>query len=62
MMDRLRGAGPRTVDAVVTGIVQAAVTIPFVVPRAADAPPATWASYAMTSLAVLPLLWRAGRR
>ncbi|MCA6095291.1 histidine kinase [Streptomyces sp. SCA3-4] len=58
MMDRLRGAGPRTVDAVVTGIVQAAVTIPFVVPRTADVPPATWASYAMTSAAVLPLLWR----
>ncbi|MER5728495.1 histidine kinase [Streptomyces sp. NPDC002138] len=32
--------------------------MPFVVPRSADAPPADWASYAMTTLGVLPLVWR----
>ncbi|WP_338105512.1 hypothetical protein [Streptomyces cinnamoneus] len=34
------------------------MTIPFVVPRSADVPPATWAAYGMTTLGVLPLLWR----
>ncbi|MEV0261380.1 histidine kinase [Streptomyces sp. NPDC050617] len=53
-----RGAGSWAVDAVITAIVQAAVTIPFVVPRAADVPPATWAAYGVTTLSVLPLLWR----
>ncbi|MFE7117143.1 sensor histidine kinase [Streptomyces sp. NPDC057654] len=53
-----RWAGSWAVDAVITAIVQAAVTIPFVVPRAADVPPATWAAYGMTTLSVLPLLWR----
>ncbi|MBT2509695.1 sensor histidine kinase [Streptomyces sp. ISL-98] len=37
---------------------QAAVTIPFVVDRPAGQPPATWDSYALTSLMVLPLVWR----
>ncbi|WP_245661150.1 sensor histidine kinase [Streptomyces varsoviensis] len=57
---RLRAgpARPWVVDAVVTAIVQAAVTIPFVSPRAADVPPATWAAYGVTTLSVLPLLWR----
>ncbi|WP_109781651.1 sensor histidine kinase [Streptomyces sp. CG 926] len=32
--------------------------MPFVVPRSPDLPPATWASYAMTTAAVLPLAWR----
>ncbi|MEU6891257.1 histidine kinase [Streptomyces sp. NPDC046557] len=32
--------------------------MPFVVPRAADLPPADWASYGMTTLGVLPLVWR----
>ncbi|MCY0934426.1 histidine kinase [Streptomyces sp. H34-S4] len=32
--------------------------MPFVVPRSAEAPPADWASYAMTTLGVLPLVWR----
>ncbi|MCQ8768993.1 histidine kinase [Streptomyces sp. AA8] len=45
-------------DALITAVVQAAVTIPFVVPRSADVPPATWAFYGMTTLSVLPLLWR----
>ncbi|MGW1200031.1 sensor histidine kinase [Streptomyces sp. NPDC002536] len=49
---------PWAVDALVAVVVQAAITIPFVVPRAADVPPATWATYAGTTLQVLPLLWR----
>ncbi|MFD7030831.1 sensor histidine kinase [Streptomyces sp. NPDC059917] len=32
--------------------------MPFVVPRAAGLPPATWVSYAVTTLGVLPLVWR----
>ncbi|MFG2232430.1 sensor histidine kinase [Streptomyces sp. NPDC048723] len=32
--------------------------MPFVVPRSPDLPPATWTSYAMTTAAVLPLIWR----
>ncbi|MCX4781356.1 histidine kinase [Streptomyces sp. NBC_01264] len=32
--------------------------MPFVVPRSAELPPADWASYAMTTLGVLPLVWR----
>ncbi|MFC9296364.1 sensor histidine kinase [Streptomyces sp. NPDC057011] len=32
--------------------------MPFVVPRSPDLPAATWASYGITTLAVLPLIWR----
>ncbi|MFE0632049.1 sensor histidine kinase [Streptomyces sp. NPDC058864] len=39
-------------------LVLAAETIPFVVPRSPSLPPATWASYGLTALGVLPLLWR----
>ncbi|WP_434597193.1 DUF7134 domain-containing protein [Streptomyces sp. A5-4] len=56
--ERLRGAGPRVVDIGITVLVQAAVTMPFVVPRAAGLPEVTWASYGLTTLAVLPLIWR----
>ncbi|MEH6378805.1 histidine kinase [Streptomyces sp. KLMMK] len=55
---RIRVRSPWAVDALITAVVQAAVTIPFVVPRSADVPPATWAFYGMTTLSVLPLLWR----
>ncbi|MFC5722668.1 sensor histidine kinase [Streptomyces gamaensis] len=55
---RFRTAGPWAVDVLIAAVVQAAVTIPFVVPRGPDVPPATWPSYAMTTLGVLPLLWR----
>ncbi|MBF6044069.1 sensor histidine kinase [Streptomyces sp. NRRL B-1677] len=58
MFRRIRFRSPWAVDALIAAAVQAAVTIPFVVPRAADVPPATWAFYAMTTLSVLPLLWR----
>ncbi|MFE4640413.1 sensor histidine kinase [Streptomyces sp. NPDC056730] len=39
-------------------LIQAAVTIPFVVPRGPELPPADWPSYGLTTLAVLPLVWR----
>ncbi|MFD6886968.1 sensor histidine kinase [Streptomyces sp. NPDC059957] len=55
---RVRHAGPRKQDLGLTLLVQLAVTMPFVVPRSADLPPADWASYAMTTLGVLPLIWR----
>ncbi|MCX5194058.1 histidine kinase [Streptomyces sp. NBC_00249] len=32
--------------------------MPFLVPRSPDLPLATWTSYGMTTLAVLPLVWR----
>ncbi|MFD7094825.1 histidine kinase [Streptomyces xanthophaeus] len=32
--------------------------MPFVLPREAPLPPATWTAYAMTTLAVVPLVWR----
>ncbi|MFE7566922.1 sensor histidine kinase [Streptomyces sp. NPDC057539] len=34
------------------------MTIPFVVPRGPGLPPADWPSYGLTTLAVLPLVWR----
>ncbi|MFF2524649.1 sensor histidine kinase [Streptomyces liangshanensis] len=59
MAARLSGrAGAWGVDIGVALLVQAAVTIPFVVPRAASLPPADWPSYGLTTLGVLPLVWR----
>ncbi|WP_405497817.1 sensor histidine kinase [Streptomyces sp. NBC_00096] len=55
---RIRGADPRRQDLGLALLVQLAVTMPFVVPRSADVPPADWVSYAMTTLGVLPLVWR----
>ncbi|MFJ7202680.1 sensor histidine kinase [Streptomyces sp. NPDC098789] len=54
----VRRADPRAQDLGLTLLVQLAVTMPFVVPRAADLPPADWAAYAVTTLGVLPLVWR----
>ncbi|WP_418961504.1 sensor histidine kinase [Streptomyces tritici] len=54
----LGGANPWAVDIGLALLVQAAMTMPFVVPRAPDLPPATWAAYGLTSLTVLPLVWR----
>ncbi|RYJ21569.1 putative two-component system sensor kinase [Streptomyces sp. L-9-10] len=51
-------AGPWAVDIGVALLIQAAVTIPFVVPRGPGLPPADWPSYGLTTLAVLPLVWR----
>ncbi|MYV51743.1 sensor histidine kinase [Streptomyces sp. SID3212] len=59
MAARLHGrAGTWGVDLGIALLVQAAVTIPFVVPRAASLPPADWPAYGLTSLSVLPLVWR----
>lgn len=55
---RALAAGPRTVDLLIALLVQAAVTMPFVVPRAPDLPAATWTSYGLTTLLVLPLIAR----
>ncbi|MFE6833727.1 sensor histidine kinase [Streptomyces sp. NPDC057705] len=58
---RLRGARPWVVDLGLTVLVQLAVTMPFVLPREPGLPPATWASYAVTTLGVVPLVWRRRR-
>ncbi len=55
---RLRDAGPGAVDVGITLLVLAAVTMPFVVPRGPELPPATWGAYGLTALGVLPLVWR----
>ncbi|MEU2656264.1 histidine kinase [Streptomyces sp. NPDC007325] len=64
---RIRGTGqarewgaahPRAVDAGLALLVQAAVTMPFVVPRPPELEPATWEAYGLTTLTVLPLVWR----
>ncbi|MET7645296.1 histidine kinase [Streptomyces sp. NPDC005426] len=55
---RARQAGPRTVDLLIALLVQAAVTMPFVVPRAPELPDATWTAYGLTTLMVLPLVAR----
>ncbi|MFI5627791.1 hypothetical protein ACIA8E_00080 [Streptomyces sp. NPDC051664] len=41
-------------DLLITLLVQAAVTMPFVVPRGPDLPEATWAAHGPTTLTVLP--------
>lgn len=51
-------ANPLVVDVVVALLVQAAMTMPFVVPRAAGLPPATWGAYGLSTLTVVPLVWR----
>lgn len=57
----LRGARPWVVDLGLTVLVQLAVTMPFVLPREPGLPPVTWASYALTTLGVVPLVWRRRR-
>ncbi|GAA4796520.1 sensor histidine kinase [Streptomyces ziwulingensis] len=49
---------PLAVDLGIALLVQAAVTMPFVVPRPPGLEPATWAAYGVTTLSVLPLVWR----
>ncbi|MDV9187988.1 histidine kinase [Streptomyces sp. SR27] len=51
-------ANPWAVDAGIALLVQAAMTMPFVVPRGPELEPATWAAYGLTTLTVLPLAWR----
>ncbi|WP_190198329.1 sensor histidine kinase [Streptomyces djakartensis] len=54
----LGAANPLVVDIGIALLVQGAMTMPFVVPRAAGAPPATWGAYGLSTLTVLPLVWR----
>ncbi|MFF0890002.1 sensor histidine kinase [Streptomyces sp. NPDC003456] len=54
----LAASRPLLVDIGVALLVQAAMTLPFVVPRAAGLPPATWAAYGLSTLTVVPLVWR----
>ncbi|MFC9506262.1 sensor histidine kinase [Streptomyces sp. NPDC057002] len=54
----LTAANPLVVDIGIALLVQCAMTMPFVVPRAAGAPPATWGAYGLSTLTVLPLVWR----
>ncbi|MGW6546625.1 sensor histidine kinase [Streptomyces massasporeus] len=49
---------PLLADIGVALLVQSAMTMPFLVPRAPGLPPATWAAYGMSTLTVLPLVWR----
>lgn len=52
------GANPWAVDIGIALLVQAAMTMPFVVPRPPEVEPATWPAYGLTTLTVLPLVWR----
>lgn len=54
----LAAAHPPAVDSGVALLVQAAMTMPFVVPRPDGVPPATWPAYGLTTLTVVPLIWR----
>ncbi|KDN76920.1 histidine kinase [Streptomyces olindensis] len=54
----LAAANPLLSDIGVALLVQGAMTMPFLVPRAPGAPPATWAAYGLSTLTVLPLVWR----
>ncbi|MFJ4909541.1 sensor histidine kinase [Streptomyces sp. NPDC093249] len=59
--ERLRAwgsANPWAVDLGIALLVQAALTMPFVVPRAPELPPATWGAYGLTTLTALPLVLR----
>ncbi|MEU5643032.1 sensor histidine kinase [Streptomyces milbemycinicus] len=58
LLRTLRSLPPRAFDLGLALLVQLAVTMPFVVPRGPELPPATWSAYALTTLAVLPLVWR----
>ncbi|WP_413797628.1 sensor histidine kinase [Streptomyces iranensis] len=54
----LGAAHPQAVDIGIALLVQAAMTMPFVVPRPPDLEPATWPAYGLTTLTVVPLVWR----
>ncbi|XEC27812.1 sensor histidine kinase [Streptomyces fradiae] len=61
LRDRLRSraeANPWAVDIGLALLVQAAMTMPFVVPRGPELEPATWPAYGLTTLTVVPLVWR----
>ncbi|WP_408996960.1 sensor histidine kinase [Streptomyces ipomoeae] len=54
----LAAANPLVVDIGIALLVQAAMTMPFVVPRPAEFAPATWPAYGLSTLTVVPLIWR----
>ncbi|MER5371690.1 histidine kinase [Streptomyces sp. NPDC002553] len=54
----LGAAHPLLVDIGIALLVQAAMTMPFVVPRPPELEPATWPAYGLTTLTVVPLVWR----
>ncbi|AMW11799.1 histidine kinase [Streptomyces qaidamensis] len=54
----LAAAHPLLVDLGVALLVQGAMTMPFLVPRAPGLPAATWAAYGLSTLTVVPLVWR----
>ncbi|MFB7372925.1 sensor histidine kinase [Streptomyces sp. NPDC056222] len=54
----LGASRPQAVDVGIALLVQAAMTMPFVVPRPPELEPATWPAYGLTTLTVLPLVWR----
>ncbi|MFF5365733.1 sensor histidine kinase [Streptomyces sp. NPDC013187] len=54
----LAEAHPLLVDIGVALLVQGAMTMPFLVPRAAGLPPATWGAYGLSTLTTVPLVWR----
>ncbi|PPS69314.1 MULTISPECIES: sensor histidine kinase [Streptomyces] len=54
----LATAHPLLVDIGLALLVQAAMTMPFLVPRAPGLPPATWGAYGLSTLTVVPLVWR----
>ncbi|MFF6913697.1 histidine kinase [Streptomyces sp. NPDC012466] len=54
----LAADNPLLVDIGVALLVQGAMTMPFLVPRAPGLPPATWAAYGLSTLTVVPLVWR----
>ncbi|MEU7019718.1 histidine kinase [Streptomyces sp. NPDC046203] len=51
-------AHPWVLDAGIALLVQAAMTMPFVVPRPPELSPATWPAYGLTTLTAVPLIWR----
>jgi signal transduction histidine kinase len=55
---RVRTASPWVTDIGVALLVQGAMTIPWVIPRAPELPEATLAAYLLTTLTVVPLVWR----
>ncbi|MFF6874871.1 sensor histidine kinase [Streptomyces sp. NPDC012474] len=54
----LTAAHPLLVDIGVALLVQGAMTMPFLLPRAPGLPPASWAAYGLSTLTVVPLVWR----
>ncbi|MFD2688875.1 sensor histidine kinase [Streptomyces phyllanthi] len=54
----LGAANPLIVDIGIALLVQAAMTMPFVVPRPPELEPATWPAYGLSALTVVPLVWR----